>query len=365
MVIERKAPVKVGKRPGAPARETDDLGSLAGPDFASVVRFLSSPGSYDPPPSRVEVEETHMSVVFFAGDYVYKLKRPIRLGFIDWRSLEARRMSCEAEHAINQELAPGVYLRTESVVQRGDGKLALGGEGDVLDWLVVMRRLDGDIALDRMLEQDSVTPSDLDRLCDRLAQFYRRQPPIELSPGAMIEHWRKRVEMDAESLTDPLFDLPAEMVDPPITALRRFLAHDAHYIEARVEEGRIVDGHGDLKPEHVYLGPEVLLIDRLEFDARLRWCDPFDEITFLGMECRRLGAPDILPDLIERLAARLDDRPPEPLLRFYLCYRACLRARLSIEHLRDDAPRTPEKWPRKTRAYLRLAERALPLTGQS
>lgn len=332
-------------------------------DYDEILAFLSKPETYEPIPQAVEVLETHMSMVFLVGKRVYKLKRPIKLDFLDFRTLDARRESCATEVAINQALAPGAYLQTLPVMRTENGTLALGGKGDVREWLVVMRRLDSRFALDRLVEKGAVTQHDLDRLCDRLAKFYRNQTPIDLSPDWMMAHWRDRVELDAASLADPLFALPAELVEPPIAELRRFLERDAELIKARLSAGRIIDGHGDLKPEHVFLGPdEVLFIDRLEFDERLRWCDPFDEISFLGMECSRLGMPDILPGLIDRLAARLDDRPPEPLLRFYLCHRACLRARLSIEHLRDEDPQTPEKWPRQTRAYLRLAGEALPLS---
>ncbi|MGZ5822268.1 MAG: hypothetical protein ACXWI1_12375, partial [Croceibacterium sp.] len=97
------------------------------------------------------------------------------------------------------------------------------------------------------------------------------------------------------------------------------------------------------------------LIDRLEFNPRLRWADPFDEAVLLGVECERLGAPWFGPRLIERLGHLLKDQPPAELLRFYRCYRASLRARLSIEHLLDPIPRTPERWPQQAKEYLALA----------
>ena len=331
-------------------------------DYDAILKFLSQPETYAGGAKTVEVRETHMSMVFLAGDRVYKLKRPIKLGFLDFRTLEARRRSCEAELAINQAMAPGVYLRTLPVVRGRSGQLTLGGEGEVREWLIVMRRLDEGMAFDRMLEAGRIEPTDLDRLCDALATFYRGQPALEVSAETMMEHWHQGIQIIAESLTDPMFELEPGLTDPPLYGLKRFLVSERAMIEARVEEGRIVEGHGDLKPEHVYFGPSVLIIDRLEFDERLRWCDPFDEISFLGLECGRLGFPDVLPHLVDELASRLGDRPPEALLRFYRCYRACLRARLSIEHLRDETPRTPERWPRQTRAYLRLAAEVLPLS---
>ena len=330
-----------------------------------TVSFLSCPASYDPVPGKVEVVETHMSLLFFAGDLIYKLKLPVRLPFLDWRTLEQRQLDCEREVAVNQDLAPGIYLGAERLVRGSDGRLHIGGRGETVDWLVVMRRLDRSLSLDRLVSSQRVTQDDLDRICDRLAGFYRKQQPLDLSPQQMLDRWQAQIEIVDACLSDSKFDLPHDLTQPVLTALWRYIDRDRDQIEARVSESKIVDGHGDLKPEHIYLGDHVTVIDRLEFDERLRWSDPFDEIAFLGTECSRLGMPSILPGLVDRMAERLNDRPPDCLLRFYRCYRACLRARLSIEHLLDEHPRTPELWPRQARAYLRLAAETLPFDGQS
>jgi aminoglycoside phosphotransferase family enzyme len=116
----------------------------------------------------------------------------------------------------------------------------------------------------------------------------------------------------------------------------------------------LVDGHGDLRPEHVCLNTPPVIIDCLEFSERLRQVDPFDEITYLGLECTRLGAPWIGPRLLARLSAALDDPVKPRLLRFYAGYRACVRARLALAHLDDPCPREPERWPHLAREYLRL-----------
>jgi aminoglycoside phosphotransferase family enzyme len=166
--------------------------------------------------------------------------------------------------------------------------------------------------------------------------------------------------MVEKSLTDPLFALPPASFSQAIKSLRDVVDNDSSLFATRVAQGRIIEGHGDLRPEHVYLGAQTLVIDCLEFDERLRWLDPFDEAAFLGMECERLGAAWIGPHLVACLSLRLQDTPPPRLLRFYRCYRACLRASLSIEHLRDPRPRTPDKWPRQTREYLAFALASLP-----
>ena len=328
---------------------------MAPPDANAVLAFLSRASPDPGAAARVERIETHMSWVFLAGDLVYKMKKPVRLDFVDFRSLEARRRNCERELALNQRLAPGVYLKVMPLTMRADGELALGGDAVPVEWLVVMRRLDERRLLDRAVVGDAVTEADVDGLCDLLAAFYGETPRVEVAPDELVARWRELVALSERALTDPRFGLARAEVAGPLQALHDFLDRDSDLLAARAVGGRILDGHGDLRPEHVHLGPPTRVIDRLEFDERLRQVDPFDEAGFLGLECERLGAAWIGRRLRKGLERKLRDRPPEPLLRFYRCYRACLRARLSIEHLRDPAPRTPDRWPRQARAYLALA----------
>jgi len=330
-------------------------------EYRATLAFLADPACYPAQPTAVQRIETHMSFVFVAGELVYKIKKPIRLEFVDFTSLEARRQNCEREVAVNQQLAPEVYLGVVPLVRRPDGKLAWDGEGVPVEWLVVMRRLDQDRLLHHMIDEGKATTADLDRLCDVLARFYMETRRIPISPDGLIDWWREGIAAVERSLTDHAFDLPTADVAPAVEALQAFLTEKSDLLAERAEKQRILDGHGDLRPEHVYLGPPTLLVDRLEFNERLRWIDPFDEVTFLGLECTRLGADWIAAHLPDGLAERLHEHPPPELLRFYRCYRACLRARLSIEHMRDPKPRTPERWPRQAREYLDLAARALPL----
>ena len=117
----------------------------------------------------------------------------------------------------------------------------------------------------------------------------------------------------------------------------------------------IVDGHGDLRPEHIWLGDPVRIIDCLEFNPHLRTVDPFDEIAFLSVECDRLGAGWASKYITRRIMRGLRDGLSEELFLFYRCHRAMLRARLAIAHLLEPNPRTPDKWPRLARAYLKIA----------
>lgn len=330
---------------------------------AAVLAFLADPHSYPDQPEDVEAIETHMSRVFLAGGRVYKLKKPIRLSFLDYTTLNSRRQSCQRELVLNNRLAPGVYLEVLPVVRRADGTFALGGEEKPIDWLLVMRRLSTERLLDEAIRNGEIVPKDIEAICDSLGSFYAEAARIDCAESEYRESWRALIELVRESLCDPQFALPQDEVSQVTHGLSSFLESKWHLIASRLSAGCIVDGHGDLRPEHIYLGPPVAIIDRLEFDDRLRRTDPFDELAFLAIECGMLGANWIGRRLIDGVSTRLNDRPPAELLNFYRCYRAALRARLTIEHLRDQAPRTPERWPRQARAYLRVAQHALSHKG--
>lgn len=324
-------------------------------DEERLLAFLEDPATYPQNPATVEAIETHMSRVFIAGDLVYKMKKPVRLSFVDFTTIEARRRNSERELALNQRLAPGVYLGLIRVVRLANGALSLGGFGRTVEWLVVMRRLDQDRLLHRIVERGEARAVEIEQIGAVLACFYSETPRIAVAPSDWRKQWERAVNRVETSLADPRFALPRDAVARCIGRQRSFLAEHASLLTARAEQGRIVDGHGDLRPEHIFIGPPLLLIDRLEFNERLRWTDPFDEAVFLGLECERLGGRWIGDHLVRYLARALQDVPPPILLQFYRCYRASLRASLSIEHMRDPYPRTPERWPRQARDYLDLA----------
>lgn len=322
--------------------------------LAAKIEFLARPGTYEPVPVEVTVRETHMSWVFLAGDQVFKLKKPVRFPYLDFSTLARREAACRAELRLNRRLAPDVYLDVVPLVAEA-GRLSIGGAGTPVDWLVVMKRLDDRFMLDRMIEEKRLTRAHLDRLVDTLAHFYRSARPVMLSAAVHLVDWKASLAYNDRVLLDPRFGVPAGLVRRIAAAQRRFLWEYGDLLAARLRCRRVVDGHGDLRPEHIWLDDKVRIIDCLEFSDRLRINDPFDEIAFLAIECQRLGAPWAGDYLWRRMRRVLRDGPVDALFAFYRCHRATLRARLAIAHLFEEHPRTPEKWPRRCRDYLKLA----------
>jgi aminoglycoside phosphotransferase family enzyme len=325
------------------------------PSLGDKVAFLSRGGVYPETAADVVTRETHMSWVFLVGEKAYKLKKPVKFPYLDFSTLQHREAACLAELRLNLRLAPAVYLGV-SPLRRSPGGLSLGGDGKIVDWLVVMRRLDEEHMLHREIEMHFVDPAQLDRLASILVRFYARTQRVFTSPEATLCEWRRNLAYNRRVLLNPCFEFPARLVWRIDRAQRRFLAESPDLLVERIRARRVVDGHGDLRPEHIWLGASPQIIDCLEFNATLRAVDPFDELAYLSLECERLGTRWVGERIARRVARGLRDGAPEELFCFYRCYRATLRARLAIAHLLEPNPRTPEKWPALARAYLRIAE---------
>ena len=324
------------------------------PSLAEKVAFLLRPDSYQPPAHTVTRHETHMSEVFLADDTVYKLKKPVRFPYLDFSTLKRREAACRAELTLNRRLAPDIYRGVVALTKTPSG-LAIGGGGEVVDWLVAMKRLDAEHMLDRTIAGGRLERWQLDRLAATLVAFYRRARAAFISPALYRARLWSNVAYNRRVLLDRRLALPAGVVHQVDAVQRRFLVERGAIVAARVRARCIVDGHGDLRPEHVWLGDPVRIIDCLEFNAAFRIVDPLDELAFLCIECERLGAAWAGDYLQRRVARALHDGHSGELVLFYRCHRATLRARLAIAHLLEAEPHTPAKWPALARTYLRLA----------
>ncbi len=349
-------------RNGAPeAVRWEARQSVSTDDVAEKVRFLSSPAAYDPEPTRVTVKETHMSWVFLTEARVYKLKKPLHEPHLDFRSLAARERNCREEVRLNRRLAPDIYLGVVALTHNAEGQLELGGDGTVVDWLVEMRRLPQARMLDHLLIAGKANRQHVLKVVELLARFYPAQHAVSISPADYVQQFRREQAINADMLTAERFALPRRPLTDVLKRVDRMLTDGFPLLAERVDEKRIIDGHGDLRPEHVCLIATPAIIDCLEFSSDLRRLDPYDEIAFLGLECALLGAPWVGPLLLDRLKPILGPVHDE-VLEFYWAYRACLRARQAVAHLDDHAPRSPEKWRPLALAYIALADAGLART---
>ncbi|WP_296527827.1 hypothetical protein [Rhodoferax sp.] len=338
------------------------------PDTQAKLKFLQSPASYGCSCQQVDLIETHMSWVFLLEQQVFKLKKPVRFPFLDFSTLQARAFYCREEVRLNARLAPAVYLGVAALQWRaGDFALVpqaqLPAPGETVDWLVVMRRLPQHQMLRELIAGHMVTKKDIDALLALLSAFYRAAPTAPVSANEYLQRFEHEQLLSRELLLRP--ELALADVELALDGLDAALSQCADLLRARAAQGRVLDGHGDLRPDHVCLLDPPVVIDCLEFSAQLRQVDPFDEIAYLGLECDMAGAPWIGSRLIAAIAEALEDHPGPGLLYFYTAYRAMLRARLTMAHLLDARPRSPELWPALAQRYVACALLALKSFNQT
>ena len=324
--------------------------------LAEKVASLRQAATYPDAVERVEAVETHMSWVFLADGWAYKLKKPVRRDFLDFSTPAARRRDCEAEVRLNRRLAPDVYLGVVPLTRDDTGRLALGGAGEAIDWLVKMRRLPAERMLDRALANGAAGPAAARQVAETLATFHRGLARVEMTPEAYRTRLAKDIDACRAELEQPAYAFPAEEVRSPVQVLAAFLRAQTPALDRRVMAGRIVEGHGDLRPEHVCLLEATVVIDCLAFNRDFRVLDGLDEIAYLAMECERLGHPAFGAEVLSayREAARED--APDALVHFYSAYRALVRAKIAVLHTHDASANEVPKWITRAREYLALAE---------
>ncbi len=325
-------------------------------ELAAKVALLSEPHSYPDNPERVERIETHMSWVFLTDRHAYKLKKPVRMRYLDFTTEAARRIDCREELRLNRRLTRDVYLDVLPLAIDAAGRLHLDTKGEVVDWVIKMRRLPGDKMLDRAIRAHAVRIEDLCRAVEVLCDFYHGCPPVERAPDEHRLALAREIADNRRELGRWSEQIPLAQVDSVCARQSALLTRCAELFDARVRAGRIVEGHGDLRPEHICLVAPPQIIDCLEFARELRIVDPADELAFLALECERLGAPELTDIIFTTYARCSGDEPPAALIHFHQSLRACTRAKIALWHLEEPEWRGSLRWAAQANDYLHLAQ---------
>jgi aminoglycoside phosphotransferase family enzyme len=311
-------------------------------DKVACLRSLCGPGD--------EAIETHFAWVFLVGDRAWKLRKPVRRDPMDYGTLEARRVDSLEEVRLNRRLAPGVYERAAPLTVDFDGRLSIDGEGEVVDWLVCMRRLDRTRQLDAVLQADPHAA--IDSVAHLLAGFYRRAAPAITDGDAYLRRLRRKLEDNRRALTGMAIPHASELAAAQSVFLQ---GPGAGPLAERAATGCVVECHGDLRPEHVYLDDPPLVIDCLEFDVDLRILDRAEELCFLELECRRAGHAAAGRRLREQCLAELGDPATPALLDFYRSHRAATRAKLYAWRAGEPDGSDPAHWRDRAAQYVAAA----------
>lgn len=334
---------------------------MISPATQRLLDFLSDAASYPHRPPQVTLVQTHASWVFIAPPFVYKVKKPVSLGFLDFSTLELRFADCRRELALNRRLAEDIYLGLEPICEH-EGRLHFGGYGGVVEWAVKMRRMDPRYFLPELMRTQDVGIREMDRIVERLHRFYIAQPPLPADEvSSANEHLRQDTEDNFQTSAQFVGrSLSQHALDAIAHYTREFFTRQSALLESRLHDGWIRDCHGDLHLDHIHLSPEAVRIyDCIEFNTGFRCIDVACDIAFLAMDLDFNGRPDLARHIVERFATLLDDHGIRALMDFYKCYRACVRGK--VESLHASAETVPES---EKQSSLQLARRYFQLALQ-
>jgi uncharacterized protein len=295
-----------------------------------VIRAMSAPGFYPHAPKSVQVVQTHISVIFIADDLVYKVKKPLNLGFLDFSTLEKRRFFCKREVELNSRFAPGWYLGVVSVFEDEDG-FNLEGRGAEGETAVLMKRLPLELSLPPLLSRELVSPSTLDRLAARIAEIHRDAPtgPHIAGFGARKVIAQNIRENFAQTAGFVGRTIAGETRGQVSDMSLRFMADHSDLFLRRVSEGFIRDCHGDLHLEHVVILNGIVFFDCIEFNDRFRYGDTAADTAFLLMDLDYNGFPAYASRMAGTYAHRAGDPECLSLFPFYKSYRAYVRGKVA------------------------------------
>jgi aminoglycoside phosphotransferase family enzyme/predicted kinase len=303
-----------------------------------VIEAMLKPEFYPHPVSDVELKQTHTSYVLLAGDFAYKVRKAIRFPFIDCSTAARRSALCQRELELNRRLSSDIYLDVVAIKQSGGCIILDESKGDrsaAVDFAVKMRRLPENCRLDSLLKHELATIDIITEIGNTIADFHTRMPNSNSwDYGAAAKIWRMTIGNLSE--LEPLVnEEPLLLKIAQIEAYsRRYIAAHWELLNSRAREGRVHEGHGDLRADAVYLTAHgIRIIDCLEFDERLRYGDIANEIAFLAMDLDRLGRADLSQALVALFA---HDQDIGLLTNFYKCYRATVRTK--VELLRSQQP---------------------------
>ncbi len=329
------------------------------PQLPELAKALLNPEAYPEPTGHVELVQTQMSFVFLTDSYVYKVKKPVNLGYLDYTTLDKRHLFCQREVELNQRLCPEGYLGVLPVTG-GKGKISIGGQGEVVEYTVKMRRLPQEAMMDVLLANDQVSPEMMVRVANRLVEFHQKaETNVNINTFGDLDTIIKNTEENFTQTEKYIGNTISKEKYQHIKAYTEsYIGEKAALFHKRVADGRIRDCHGDLHAAHICFTDDICIYDCIEFNDRFRYCDVASEVAFLAMDLDHYGRADLSDGFVKAYIDNSRDGELAELLSFYKCYRAYVRGKVESFKLDDPYISQVEKARVSTvaRRYFKLAE---------
>ena len=324
-----------------------------------LTAFLKSPESYPHKPAKVRAVQTHISWVFIASPFVFKVKKPVNLGFLDFSTLEKRHYFCQRELALNRRLAPEIYLEVVPIYKTISG-FSFNSEGEIIEYAVKMKELPHGCFLDELLEKNLVGEKEINRVISVLHRFYEAE-----TPTPEIEQWGtpEKLKISTDENFTQVEPFIGETISPAaFEAIRhytnQFYAVNEKLFRERIQQRRILDCHGDLRLDHVHLTPEATSIfDCIEFNDRFRLIDIANDLAFLAMDFDFEDRSDLGNIFLRNAARHLDDGGMLRIANFYKCYRAFVRGKVESIQATEKETENPREHEKQAARYFHLALR--------
>ena len=313
------------------------------PQLPELVQALLDPKAYpETLPQGIELVQTQMSFVFLTGDYVYKVKKPVNLGYLDYTSLDRRQFYCQREVELNRRLCPDTYLGVVPIT-RDKGDTFVEGQGEVIEYAVKMRRLPREAMMDVLLANNQVSPQMVTSLAQKLVEFHQRaETNANISAFGDLDAITKNTE---ENFTQTVEYIGRTISQAKYRHIKNytdnFIEKNTPLFHKRITDGRIRDCHGDLHAAHICFTNGICIYDCIEFNDRFRYCDVASEVAFLAMDFDHYGRADLSRSFVNAYVAQSRDEELLRLLNFYKCYRAYVRGK--VESFKLDDPYISEE----------------------
>ena len=329
------------------------------PQLPIMVQALLNPEVYPDTPPGVEMVQTQMSFVFLAGDYVYKVKKPVNLGYLDYTTLEKRHFYCQREVELNQRLCPDAYLGVVSITQNKDDIL-IEGPGEVIEYAVKMRHLPQEGMMNVLLAKNRVSVEMVTSLAQKLVEFHQKaETSATISAFGDLDTITRNTEENFSQTVKYISNTLSQKSYRRIKDYTRgFIEANAYLFRRRLADDKIRDCHGDLHAAHICFTDSICIYDCIEFNERFRYGDVASEIAFLAMDLDHYGRLDLSRSFVTAYVAFSQDKELNQMLNFYKCYRAYVRGK--VESFKLDDPHISEEEKERTLAvaknYFELAE---------
>lgn len=328
------------------------------PQLPPMVQALLQPKAYPDATRKVELAQTQMSFVFLTDSYVYKVKKSVNLGYLDYSTLDKRQFYCRQEVELNRRLCPEAYLGVVVITEGRDG-IVIGGEGEVIEYAVRMRRLPREAMMDVLLVQNQVSPAMVISVAQKVAEFHHQaETSLTISAFGSLDAITQNTE---ENFTQTEKYIGSTVSREQYRHIKEytdgFIRRHASLFGKRVADGRIRDCHGDLHAAHICFTGGVCIYDCIEFNDRFRYCDVASEVAFLAMDLDNYRRADLSQSFVDAYVDESQDNGLLELLNFYKCYRAYVRGKVDSFQLDDPHISEEEKAKVKARArgYFELA----------